>query len=351
MMQRELSDIGDCNLKPRVSIIVPIYNEEKYIENCIMSILAQDYPKDLIELLLIDGGSKDLTIPKIKKFLEKENGLLRFEIIDNPKRIAPTAMNIGILESRGTYIVRMDAHSDYPPNYVSELIRWKDILGADNIGVACRTDVYNVTPKSTAIKKVLTNKFGVGNSMFRIGIDEPMEVDTVPFGCYQRELLIKIGMYDERLERNQDIELNKRIKKNGGKIFLVPGAMVTYYARETFSAVAKNNYGNGLWNLLTIHYTRDLRSLSLRHFVPFVFILSLTLPLILSLWNRAFFLLSILSFISYNLMILFQSIRMNESETTIWNLIRAFYTLHFSYGWGSFVGIFKILMLRIRKDK
>ena len=143
------------------------------------------------------------------------------KLFDNPKRIVPCAMNIGIKASKGDIIIRLDAHASYPTNYFSALIGRIVELDADNVGVVCKT---------LAIREVLSNKFGVGNSVFRTGVDKVMKVDTVPFGCYRRDTFERFGMYDERLIRNQDFELNYRIRKGNGRIFIVPDSYCTYFA-------------------------------------------------------------------------------------------------------------------------
>ena len=191
-----------------LSVIVPIYNEEKYIAKCLDSILEQDYPKDDMELLLCDGMSKDKTREIIAEYQNKYPWI---QLLDNPQRIAPCAMNVGIEAARGDIIMRMDAHALYENNYFSALVKALDVYGADNVGAVCHTDVLNKNAKTLAIREVLSNKFGVGNSTFRIGINGAQEVETVPFGCWRREVFNKYGMYDTRLVRNQDIELNKRI--------------------------------------------------------------------------------------------------------------------------------------------
>ena len=221
-----------------LSVICPIYNEEKYIANCIESILLQDYPKDDLEVLFVDGMSKDRTREIVAEYTRKYPFI---RLIDNPEKIVPYAMNYGIRASKGEVIIRLDAHATYEKNYFSALVRRLNELGADNVGSVCKTDVLNKTPKTLAIREVLSNKFGVGNSVFRTGIDKVMEVDTVPFGCWRRDVFDKYGLYDLRLVRNQDIELNKRILRGGGKIFIVPDTYCTYLARETFKGLAKNN--------------------------------------------------------------------------------------------------------------
>ena len=175
------------------------------------------------------------------------------------------------------------------------------------------------------------------------------EVDTVPFGCYKKEVFEKVGLYDERLERDQDIELNKRLKKNGGRIFLLPDISSTYYARETFSGIAKNNYRTGLWNILTVYFTKRLGSLSLRHFIPLIFLLSLIIPLIIAFWFPLISLIALISFISYLIVLLKVSSQINDKTSSLIFILFGFLTLHFSYGFGSLVGIFRIDTLFIRK--
>lgn len=325
-----------------VSVIIPTLNEEKYIDKCINSILSMDYPKDKMEVLFVDGMSNDKTREKINEYSTKYNFI---RLIDNPNKIVPIAMNKGIKASYGKYIMRLDAHSEYPENYISRLIYWKEKLNASNVGAVCISDVVNKNKKSNSIAKVLRNKFGVGNSLFRVGVEKPMEVDTVPFGLYDREIFDKVGYYDERLERNQDIELNKRILKSGGKIFLVPDVKFKYYARDNFKALWKNNYSNGKWNILTTKYTKDIKSLSIRHFIPLIFVLSIIMPIILSILNSNLIFISFLSLILYNLLIFIVSVKINDNTSSFFNLVKSFYVLHISYGIGSIVGIFKSLFI------
>ena len=323
-----------------LSVVCPIYNEEKYIGACVESILAQDYPKEDLEVIFADGMSTDRTREIVAGYAAKYPWI---RLIDNPQRIVPPALNKAIEASRGDIIMRLDAHAAYPPNYFSALVDAHHKYTADNIGAVCKTDVLNKNAKSMAIKEVLAHPLGVGNSAFRTGICEVKEVDTVPFGCWKREAFDKFGEFDERLVRNQDIEFSKRILRNGGKILIIPDTYSTYFARETFSKLAGNNYGNGLWNILTVWYTREFNSLSLRHFIPLLFVLSLLLPAIAGIFWHPFWWICAASLLMYTMVVGFMSARIAlRRHLNFFYLVASFFVLHLSYGWGSLIGLLKI---------
>lgn len=323
-----------------LTIICPIYNEEKYIARCIESIMAQDYPKDDLEVLFVDGMSTDRTREIIASYLPQCPYL---RVLDNPYKIVPYAMNKGISVAKGDIIMRIDAHTFYEPNYCSAIVKRLKELDAENVGCVCKTDVLNKTPKTLAIREVLSNKFGVGNSAFRTGIDGVKEVDTVPFGCWPKRVFEKYGLYDVRLVRNQDIELSKRIINGGGKIYIIPDTFCTYLARETFSGLAKNNFGNGKWNILTVYYTRQMKSLSLRHFIPLLFVLGVILPAIAGIFWHPALLLSAFVLLVYLLTLGAVSAKLAVTKKlNFFYLLWSFITLHCSYGWGSLMGILSL---------
>jgi len=322
-----------------VSVICPIYNEEKYIETCIQSLISNQSDDFPLEIIFVDGMSTDKTIEILKKYIE-QFGFIK--LLYNPEKTAPYAMNLGIKHAQGEFIIRVDAHASYPKNYVSTLVSKQIALNADNVGAVLRTEVLTKNKKTLAITEVLSNRFGVGNSLFRVGVNKITEVDTVPFGCYKKSVFTKFGLYDTRLTRSEDVELNKRITRGGGKIYLLPDLECVYYARETFFSIAKNNYSNGLWNILTVKYTKGFSSLSLRHFIPLCFILSLLLPLFLSFIYTPFLVITALSLFLYISFLTIICIRLAiNTNNNIFYLFWSFITLHFSYGIGSLIGIFK----------
>jgi len=340
-----LVNMNNMNKKIDVTIIIPCRNEEKYIEGTIKSIINFKTNYNY-EVLFIDGMSTDKTREMIKSYSNE-----KVKLILNKNKTVPYALNLGIKKAKGAVIMRLDAHASYPHDYVQKLVDKLYTSKADNVGGIWFTDVINKNKKSISIVKVLSDSIGVGNSLFRTGAQKETEVDTVPFGCYKKDIFAKVGLFDVLLTRNQDIELNKRIKQSGGKIILVPSVHCTYYARETFKELAKNNFQNGLWNLLTVYYTKSFRSLSPRHFIPLIFLLSLLIPIFLSFININFILISVVIFVLYFVVILYRSIKLNDSNTSFFNLLWAFITLHFSYGCGSIMGILKVIGLQIKVDK
>ncbi|NHC42864.1 glycosyltransferase family 2 protein [Bacillus sp. MM2020_1] len=317
-----------------VSVIIPIRNEEKYIEKCINSVLNQDYPLENIEVIFVDGQSKDRTKEIILSCIQQYPNIIR--IVENPNKTVPYAMNIGIRYSSGKYLIRLDAHSEYSNDYISKCITTIEKTGADNVGGLAITKGRGKIGKSFA--KVLSSKFGVGNSGFRTNSPSGY-VDTVPFGAFKRETFEKYGFYDERLIRNQDYELNYRIRKNGGKIYLNSNIKLTYYCRETLRAILSQSYNNGKWNVLTAKLCPG--SMSVRHFIPLIFMLSLLVFPILMLFIPIMGWLFILELALYFSLSLIFSLKLSSKAASIPLLFFLFPVFHISYGFGSLVGLIR----------
>ncbi len=323
----------------KVSVVIPCRNEENYISDCLDSLIKSDYPQDNLEILVVDGESTDRTVEIVNKYSKKYPFV---RLIINEKKVTPVALNLGVKNARNNYILIASAHSEFPPNYISTLINRLKELNADGVGGQLITDVRHKTKKSISIIRVLSNKFGVGNSMFRIGVSIPTRVDTVPFGLYKKEIFFDVGLYSEELIRNHDIEWSKRLIRADKKIFLIPDVSCKYYARETYKALAKNNFQNGLWNILAVYITKKTSSLSIRHFIPLIFVLSIVIPVLLSFFYLPFILISLISVLSHFILILGISIKLKNKATGIFYLLKAFYTLHLSYGIGSLTGLIRI---------
>jgi len=328
-----------------ISIICPIYNEEKYIGSFIESILKQDYPKDDMEILLVDGMSKDKTRAIIKEYTANYPCL---RLVDNPQQTVPYAMNNGIENSKGDIIIRLDAHAEYPSNYFSVLVKkLTELEGAENVGGVCVTLPCNDSITAVAIAECLSNRFGMGNSYFRVGAKDVMSVDTVPFGCFRKSLFDRIGMYDTDMIRNQDDELNGRIIKNGGKIYLLPELEIKYFARDKVSKVRRMFYQYGLYKPLG---NRKLGSpANVRQFFPLFFVLGLIAGIFFCiifpiLWP---FYLGVI--VLHYMIGAYEGVK-SAIKTNRWGCVLLmpyiFFNMHISYGLGYLKGLLNVLFHR-----
>jgi len=328
-------------MKGKVSIIIPCRNEKDYIGQCIHSLLNNDYP--LKEIIVVDGQSNDGTREIAGYF---EQSYTNVKLIDNPRQITPVALNLGLDESDGEYVMIAGAHARFPENYVKNMIwRINHFDSASGVGGALNTIAENA-PGGLAIAKVMTDKLGVGNAMFRLGKSVPVKVDTLPYGLYKREIFNRVGRYDERLVRNQDIELAKRIWRKGEHLYLFSDIKCDYHFGGNFKNLAGLYFRNGLWNVFTFYITKKLSSLSTRHYIPLLFVLSLFFPLILALLVAPEFIFISLAIAAvYLTLITFKSIKLADKNTKAINIIWSYCVLHFSYGMGSLVGLFHLRKL------
>lgn len=319
----------------QVTIIIPAYNEEKFIADCLQSVYNQDYPKDKMEVIVVDGHSTDKTAEIVRREFPE------VILLDNPDKIVPISMNMGIKQAKGDYIVRLDAHAEYPFDYLSRLINAIQLYKADNVGALFKTLPADEKNKSISIAKAMSCKFGMGNSAHRVGITECKEVDTVPYGCFPRNLFDRIGYFDEELIRNQDDEFNARIIKNGGKIYLLPDLEIEYYARDSIKKVSKMFFQYGLFKPLV--NKKIGKPTSFRQFMPPAFVLGLLLGFFFCLLWPWFNYLYLFGISLYILLDIAASIKEAKSFQEFLYLLVIFPVIHFSYGWGYLRGILKIL--------
>ena len=319
----------------KLSVIVPIYNEERFIETCVASLLAQDFPQEEMELLLVDGASTDRTPELLEKLAREHPSVIR--VLQNPKRIQSAAMNLGAKAARGAYLIRVDAHADYPADYFSRCIALMEETGAQNVGCVCRT--VGRTEMGECIAMLLTSPFGVGGSAFRTG--KSGWVDTVPFGTFRKDYYESIGGFDERLARSEDNEINYRIRKNGGKIYMTADMATTYYCRETVSALGRMAFANGKWNVIAAKLCPG--SMSLKYFVPLAFVLSLLVMPLLCLVHPVFcwlFAAELALYLGLSLYFALQKTHEFKKLLRLWLLFPAF---HIPYGVGSLAGLGSLL--------
>lgn len=325
-----------------ISIIIPCRNEEKFIGKCLNSLLNNDYPKENLEILVIDGASEDKTRKIVKDYSEKYSLI---KLLENPQKYTPFALNIGINNAKGDIIMRADSHASYERDYISKCVRYLRDYNANNVGGIWKIEPRENTLIGKAIALSLSHPFGSGDAFYKTElVREPKWVDTVPFGCYKKEIFKEIGLFNENLIRSQDMEFNTRLKNKGGRILLVPDIISYYYARSNLKEFFLHTIKDGIWAILPLKFVKI--PFGLRHYLPLLFVGSLLVFLILSFFWPVFStpLFIILGF--YILAGLFFSVRIAFREKD-WKLFFAlpiaFAARHFAYGLGSLWGMIKLM--------
>ncbi len=257
---------SESNTSPFVSVVMPCYNEREHIEHCLDSILANPYPPDRWEILIIDGMSSDGTREILTRYAANHPQL---RMIDNPARSKPRAMNLAIEASKGDLVLRADCHAVYPPNYIESLVATLQRTGVEAVG-ALRETISSGGPVAQAIAVALSNRFTVGNAHYRTGASAERLVDTIWCGCYRRDVFARVGPFNEALTRAQDREFNFRLSLAGGKMLLDPLIKAAYFPRTSFRAYVKWMYEGAYWLFVAPVHTK-VPLLRWRNWVPILF--------------------------------------------------------------------------------
>lgn len=337
---------------PSLSIVIPVRNEANYIERCVESIYAQDFAGHGYEVIVVDGMSDDGTLEKIQNLKSKYPNL---KILSNPKKTVSSGVNLGVRNSSGEIVFRMDAHAEYGADYIKTCLEVMEQTGADNVGGAAIPLAGGRSPRSQAIALAHLSPFALGGGSFR-NLKAEGWVPTVWPGCFRREVFKKLGLLDERLTRTEDIEFNNRLVRSGGRIYLSPKIRSYYICRTRLRYLWRQRWRDGIGVIHTILINRDASKL--RHFVPLMFVTSLVILILVSLlgqgWTRSIaWWLLIAEVATYVLANIYFSLRIlglpseiriltgNEIIHPLATLMQplVFATLHFSYGLGSFWGI------------
>ncbi|MEM9595669.1 MAG: glycosyltransferase family 2 protein [Acidobacteriota bacterium] len=318
---------------PTVTVIMPVRNEEAFIARSLGAVLGQDYEPAAVDVLVVDGMSDDATRYIVRTMAEDAEVPIR--LLDNPGRIAPTALNVGLRHARGEVIVRVDGHCEIAPDYVSAGVRHLLQDGVDGVGGPL--DTIGDTPTARAIAVAMGHRFGVGGSAFRTaGADAPSRlVDTVAFPIYRRSAIELAGGFDEELVRNQDDEYNYRLRKLGGQILLTGDVRAKYYSRSGFRSLWRQYYQYGVWKVRVLQkHTRQMRP---RQFVPLIFVLALLTTLAaatVSPLGRLGFAAVTGTYLVTNL-----AVALRAHPSGFLRVALAFSILHLSYGTGFLVGL------------
>ncbi len=327
---------------PFVSAVVPCRNEEKHIRVCLDSIAANSYPKDRMEVIVVDGRSSDRT-KAILRDLTQQYPFIR--TMDNPKQTIPAAMNIGVLKARGQVILKLDAHSTYPPDYISNCVQYMGEYQADDVGGILRIIPGNETTLASVIPQVLSHPFGSGNACVKVGSKELCWADTAAFGCYRKDVFEKVGLWNEELAGSSDMDFNIRLKKAGGKILLVPGIQINYFADSNLRSFWLHNFADGVWATYVMKFGSE--AWAWRHWVPLAFVSSLialaTLAFFLPTLWWAFFAIAG-AYAMANLAASAQiSVRERKPEY-LPTLPLAFAVRHIAHGLGALLGLLLVLV-------
>lgn len=330
-----------------VSFIIIAYNAEKFLDKSLSSLKKQDYPHKDIEVILVDSMSKDNTKQVMKEFLEKnKSDFKEIKILENKGKTLPRGWNVALKEVTGEAIIRVDAHTffdeDFISNNVMEIQNGEDIVGGKCISV---TQNNNWKEKLLLIAE--ESIFGCGIADFRRK-EEKEYVSTLAFAMYRKKVFDDVGLYNENLARTEDNEMHYRMKQKGYKFLLSPNIKSYRFARSDLKGMIKQKYGNGKWIGITLKYCP--KCFSLYHFIPFLFVVGILFSTIMScLGLPVFFYLLASAYVLFNILNLVLITIKNKFSITYLLLPFIFFILHFSYGFGTIVGMVKALF--IKKEK
>lgn len=320
-----------------VAIVIPTLNEERFISRCLNSIIKQTYDFEKMDVMIIDGGSKDNTKDIVAEY-QKSHQNIRF--IENKKKIQSVAFNIGFKKSTAPYIIRLDAHAEYDSKYISLCIEnLKQDEKRGNVGGRCNILPFNQSIWAQTNAILNHSRFGIGGAAFRVS-NEAHNTDSVPFGAFPRKVIDQIGGMREDLPRGEDNEYNSRIRKAGYKIFFDPNIISSYFARPTLGASCKQMYANG--NSIGYLYYIDREAIGIRHLVPLLFVVSGLFSIIISvLWSPFCYVFcgGLALYLIADAIASIMGAKDNVKCTL--PLFILFFCVHVSYGMGTIAGLIK----------
>lgn len=326
-----------------IIIAIPVLNEQEYIKPCLESV--KNFKTGLannVSTYILDGGSTDKTLDYVADFIKDNKD---FYLLHNKKKIQPAAMNIVIENFNSDFLMRLDAHSIYPEDYLEKCIETAIRTGAENVGGVLETLPGGQGVGARIVQNISSNWFGVGGSGFRTGIKEGL-TDTVPFGFFSKKAIQLNGFFDEELVRAQDYEYNKRIIKNGGKIWINPDIVAKYYNQKFFLNFLKKlllkdgPYNSYMW--YKYPYTA-----SFRHIIPMLFFIGNIFGALLSFINIIFLYVYIAVLSAYLILSLLASVEIYKKTRHLISsslMPFSFFLMHLCYGAGEAYGALKIFL-------
>jgi glycosyltransferase involved in cell wall biosynthesis/SAM-dependent methyltransferase len=271
---------NDAAETPFVTAVMPVRNEAASLRRSLASLVAQDWPPERFEILVVDGASTDGTADVARTIAATSRTTVR--VLANPRRTAAAAMNVGVAAARGDVIVRLDGHAEAAPDFVRRGVEALARTGADCVGGPIVTVGDGATGRAVAV--AMRSRFGVGGAAFRSPTDRARDVDTVAFPAYRRDVFARFGNFDETFVRNQDDEFHLRMTRAGARIVLVPEIRSTYRCRSSLAALARQYFGYGRWKPALLF--KHGRLPSLRGLAPPALLLVLVTGAVVSIATR-----------------------------------------------------------------
>jgi cellulose synthase/poly-beta-1,6-N-acetylglucosamine synthase-like glycosyltransferase len=326
--------VTNLKILPKVSVVIPTYNEAKYIEACIKAILAQDYPKEKLEIHVVDGDSKDGLLEIIQQgFVESGEPVL---LHSNPQRKTPIGLNIGVTASTGDIVIILGAHTEMFPSFIQ-----KNVENLRRPGVVCSGGTQmnsGRTAKQAAIGAAMSHRFGIATAPYRHQV-HPGEVFTVVYGAYRSEIFELVGYFEEEGSISEDAEFNWRIIQAGYKVYFDPDIKTRYYPRATFAKFARQMHRYGI--LRAYMFRKHLEGLSILHFMPSTFCLLLVCLGVGSFFNTVSLIILISLVGTYSGLALISSLSTRGEQKKAQPLLvsLAFFTMHIAWGLGFISGL------------
>ena len=329
-----------------VSIIMPIRNEVAHITSVLEGVLSQEQSEGGIEIIVADGLSDDGTREQVERLALQDS---RIRCIVNHGRIVSTGLNAAIREARGNIIIRMDAHTEYAHNYIARCLAALASSGADNVGGPWQARGRGYL--QSAIALAFQSPFSSGGAgSHRAEYEGP--IDSVYLGCWRKETLTRVGLFDEELVRNQDDELNLRLIRAGGKIWQSPDIQSWYYPRSSLLMLFKQYMQYGYWKVRVIQKHR--LPASIRHLVPGGFVATLLALVALApffVFARGLLAGALGLYLCANLVASLITCRRPSLWKHLPVMLPVFAAYHFGYGWGFLRGVIDFFLLKTRGRK
>jgi glycosyltransferase involved in cell wall biosynthesis len=322
---------------PMISVVIPMKNEEEHITRCLQSVIDGDYPNELIEVLVVDGGSNDRSLKIVDNFAAKCPNV---RLLGGPGINCPAAMNIGIREARGNVISKIDAHGyvaqDFLRNSAKYLLEDGDIKC---VGGPIRPLATTSMAQANALAR--SSIFGVARGTYSIA-EKSQFVDTVQCGTYKRDVFGSIGLFDESLQFGEDEEINWRIRKKGYKIFSTPEICFFYFPRDSFHGLFRQYYNYGDARVRVIRKHRSF--FRMKHIIPTMFLMALFITGILATFSQVFSVMFTATAAAYLTTSLTFSVLIGARHgfRHLVLLPISFGALHFGYGLGCLTGIMRL---------